>query len=134
VKALADLDQALALAGHRHDLHHRRAGVLASLDEPERAVESLARAVALAPCEPKYHAWRGYYRALAEGPSSEAEADVLRAVELAPEDVTALLVHAAYLVLRCDPSGRSRVFPLHVPCQPTGGAATASRSVGTSTR
>jgi hypothetical protein len=36
-------------------------------------------------------------------------------------------------LLRFDPSGMRRVFPLHVPCRATGGALAASRGAGAST-
>jgi tetratricopeptide (TPR) repeat protein len=122
-KALADLDRALALDDRRDDLHHRRAGVLASMGEGEKAVEAGSHAIALAPYVPEYHAWRGYYRVLVEGPSEGAEADVLRAVELAPEDLTALFVHAAYLEQAERYEEAVRVYDRRIAIEPRLGLA-----------
>lgn len=100
-EALADLDGALAgvQATYRHDLFHQRAGVRWSLDDFAGALEDESRAIAIAPYEAEYHAWRGFLRGLDAGPSAEAEADVDRAVALAPEDLTAHYLRGSYLVL-----------------------------------
>lgn len=96
-KAIADLDQAIALDPDRSDFFHARAMVLIHLGECARAVEDESRAIALAPFEALSYAWRGMLRFFEEGPSAEAEVDVRRAVELAPDDLVTLQFLARYL-------------------------------------
>jgi tetratricopeptide (TPR) repeat protein len=97
-EALADLDRALdgGAAAYRSDLFHQRAAAWSGLGDHAKAAEDASRAIAIAPYEAEYHAWRAIYRALADGPSEEAEADVDRAVELAPDDLTVRFLRAWY--------------------------------------
>jgi tetratricopeptide (TPR) repeat protein len=110
------LDQALEGAEDRHDLLLRRARVWALLDEYTRAVEDLTRALAVAPVEAEYLGYRGVYRALADGPSPEAEADVDRAVQYAPDDPTAHYLRAWYLDLAGRPDEAERERALRDAC------------------
>ncbi len=98
-EALADLDRAIERASYRADLFHQRADVRRAAGDYDEAVEDESRAIELDPYEAEYPAWRGINRALGNGPSPEAEADVDLAVALDPEDVTPRLLRAWYLTL-----------------------------------
>lgn len=97
-RALEDFDAALALGSRivgstpmladadRAELHHERGTVLRSLDRNEEAAKDEERACTLAPEVAMYRSWLGLTRSNIEGEAHRAEADLTRAIELAPLD------------------------------------------------
>jgi tetratricopeptide (TPR) repeat protein len=126
-KALADLDQAIARDADRNDFFHARAMVLLNLGERAKAIEDESRAMALAPFAAIHHGWRGTFRLYEEGPSEEAEADVVRGVELAPEDLVMLYLLAGYLAEVGHHEEAVRVHDRRVALYPSYGFVYAGR-------
>ncbi len=126
-KALEDLDQAIAIDPDRSDFFHARAMVLVHLGERVKAVEDESRAIALAPYAAISHGWRGAIRLWEEGASEEAEADLLRAVELDPENLEMLYLLADYLADVGRHEEALRVHDRRVALYPTYGFLHAGR-------
>jgi tetratricopeptide (TPR) repeat protein len=102
-RALADFDRAVALAPAEPELHLGRAKANASLDRLEEALSCTSRAIDLAPDHAFAHSMRAVYRSHLESePASAAvEADLDRAVQLAPEDVSFRRQRGEYLMEIC---------------------------------
>jgi tetratricopeptide (TPR) repeat protein len=126
-KALVDYNQAIALEADRNDFLHARAMTHLSLGERAKAIEDESRAMELAPFAARHHGWRGTMRLYEEGPSPEAEADVERAVELAPDDPTMLYLLAGYLAEVGRHEEAVRVHDRRVALHPTYGFLYAGR-------
>ncbi len=102
-EALEDFDAALALLeraplpdAEMAGLHHERADALRGLQRDEDAAAAEARAVEHAPEVALYWSWRGMVRSRVEGLSHLAEADVTRAISLAPSDPVMRFHRALY--------------------------------------
>jgi tetratricopeptide (TPR) repeat protein len=126
-EALADLDQAIAIDPDRNDYFHARAMILINLGEGARAMEDESRAITLAPFAAISHAWRGTIRLWEEGASEEAEADLLRAVHLAPEDTVVLYLLASYFAEAGRHEEALRVHDQRIALHPTYGFLYAAR-------
>lgn len=102
-RALADFDRAVALAPTEPELHLGRAKTCASLDRLQEALESTSRAIELCPEHAFAHAMRAVYRSYLESePACAAvEADLDRAVQLAPEDASMRRQRGEYLMEIC---------------------------------
>jgi tetratricopeptide (TPR) repeat protein len=98
--ALADFDRAVALAPTEPELHLGRAKVCASLDRLEDALSCTSRAIELCPDHAFAHAMRAVYRSHLESElcCAAVEADLDRAVELAPDDPSFRRQRGEYLM------------------------------------
>ncbi len=100
-RALSHYDAAKALGDAldddaRAELLHDRASALRSLDRIEEALEDELEATRLAPGVAMYRMWLGMFRAKLPEHAHLAEADVMRAVELAPDDPVIAFHRAVY--------------------------------------